>query len=105
MKEKIKKWMMLGVPLAAAVILGIFLTAVSNLEEGHRAEGKAELEDALRRTAVACYAAEGAYPPDLEYMEEHYGIHIDEKRYTVMYVPVAANLMPDITVLEAAYEK
>ena len=100
-----KKWAMLGVPLAAAIVLTIFLGAVSHLEDGHSAEEKAELEDALRRTAAACYAAEGIYPPNLEYMEEHYGIHIDAEQYTVMYVPVASNLMPDITVLEASYEE
>ena len=95
------------VPLAIIGILYCFLIAVNHLEEGHHAEGKTELEDALRRAAVACYAAEGIYPPDLEYMEEHYGIHIDEKRYVVMYTPIASNLMPDITVLEAsaAYEE
>lgn len=105
MKEKLKKWAMVGVPLAAAIVLGIFLSAVNHLEEGHYAEGKAELEDTLRRTAAACYAAEGTYPPSLEYMEEHYGIRIDKGQYTVMYVPVASNLMPDITVLEASHEE
>ena len=47
-----------------------------------------------------CYAAEGVYPPTLEYMEEHYGIQIDRQRYTVHYEVFASNIMPDITVLE-----
>ena len=105
MKEKMKKWAMLCVPLAAAIVLMIFLHAVNRLEDGRYAEGKAELEDTLRRTAAACYAAEGMYPPSLDYMEKHYGIRIDEGQYTVMYVPVASNLMPDITVLEASHEE
>ena len=49
---------------------------------------------------MACYAAEGRYPPDLEYLKEHYGIQVDEGRYTVRYDAFAENLMPDITVLE-----
>ena len=49
----------------------LFLTALSNLESGHRTEGREQLERAIRRTAVSCYAAEGIYPPDLEYMVEH----------------------------------
>ena len=48
----------------------------------------------------ACYAAEGIYPPNLEYLEEYYGLQIDETRYTVHYSAFAENLMPDITVLE-----
>jgi len=87
-------------PLLAAVVLLGFLTSLSNLEQGQSAEGKRQLEDALRRASVACYAAEGIYPPDLDYLREHYGIQIDETRYAVAYDVFASNLMPDITVLE-----
>ena len=87
-------------PLVAAAVLVAFLSSVSELSEGHSREDRERLEDALRRAAVACYCVEGAYPPDLKYLEERYGIQIDRQRYTVSYVPVAENLMPDITVLE-----
>lgn len=86
--------------LAAAAILLGFLLALSRLDMGRRAEGKQQLEEALRRTAVTCYASEGFYPPDVAYMREHYGLEWDEKNYTVRYEVFAANLMPDITVLE-----
>lgn len=86
--------------LAAAAILLGFLLALSRLDMGRRAEGKQQLEEALRRTAVTCYASEGFYPPDVTYMREHYGLEWDEKNYTVRYEVFAANLMPDITVLE-----
>ena len=49
---------------------------------------------------MTCYASEGVYPPDLEYLKDHYGVQIDEERYTVFYERFAQNLMPDITVLE-----
>lgn len=87
-------------PLVAVAVLVAFLSSVSELSEGHSREDRERLEDALRRAAVACYCVEGAYPPDLAYLEERYGIQIDRQRYTVSYVPVAENLMPDITVLE-----
>ena len=51
---------------------------------------------------MACYAAEGFYPPNLDYLKDRYGLQIDEKRYTVRYTAFAENLMPDITVLENA---
>ena len=91
---------MLLLPLAAVLILVLFSTAVSNLEDGRVSEGRRQLEDSIRRSAVACYAAEGVYPPDLAYLEEHYGVQVDEDRYTVDYRAFASNLMPDITVLE-----
>lgn len=87
-------------PVLAVAVLLCFLSAVSNLTRGHAGEDMRQLEEALRRAAVACYAAEGIYPPDLAYMQERYGVQIDEKRYIVDYISIADNLMPDITVLE-----
>ena len=102
MKKRALRDMLSGIlaPLVAAAVLVAFLSSVSELSEGHSREDRERLEDALRRAAVACYCVEGAYPPDLKYLEERYGIQIDRQRYTVSYVPVAENLMPDITVLE-----
>ena len=85
--------------LALAVLL-CFLTAVSRLEQGRRSEGKVQLEDALRRTAVTCYASEGYYPPSVEYMVQRYGLQYDETAYLVHYEVFASNLMPEITVVE-----
>ena len=87
-------------PALTVVVLLCFFGAVSNLTNGHADEDMQQLEEALRRAAVACYAAEGIYPPDLAYMQERYGIQINEKRYAVDYIFIADNLMPDITVLE-----
>ena len=92
-------------PLLAAAAALVFLTGLSNLDRDRSEEGRQQLEEALRRAAVACYAAEGIYPPDLAYLEEHYGIQVDEDRYTVFYEVFASNLMPDITVLDRADEK
>jgi hypothetical protein len=86
--------------LAAVAVLLCFLAAVQNLSSGQTAEGRQQLEDAIRQAAVACYAAEGVYPPDLTYLEDHYGLQIDETHYGVSYQVFASNLMPDITVLE-----
>ena len=87
-------------PVAAVAVVLCFFTALSNLESGRADEGRRQLEEALRRSAVACYAAEGMYPPDLTYLEDHYGLQTDADRYTVYYDVFASNLMPDITVLE-----
>ena len=89
--------------LALAVLLGFF-TGVSNLSGGSSDEGRRQLEESIRRTAAACYAAEGIYPPTVEYMEENYGLQVDEERYAVDYRVFASNLMPDFTVLERTGE-
>ena len=88
------------IPLAVAALLLCFLSGISNLTQGRSLEDKKRLEDVLKESAVACYAAEGFYPPSLSYLEDHYGIQIDKRRFVVRYTAIAENLMPDITVLE-----
>ncbi len=87
-------------PVIAAAVLLCFATAVDSLSRGSSQEDLEQLEETLRRSCAACYAAEGAYPPTLEYLKEYYGLQVDETRYTVHYSVIAENLMPDITVLE-----
>ena len=87
-------------PAIAAAVLVMFAAALDGLTTGRDAEDLRQLEEALRRSCAACYAAEGVYPPDLEHLRERYGIQIDDTRYEVMYSAFAENLLPDITVLE-----
>lgn len=97
MKKKYVRGILILVVLALAA--GLFLTALQRLEAGRAEAGRKQLEDALRRAVVTCYAAEGFYPPTLDYLRRHYGLQIDESRYTVFYEVFAENLMPEITVL------
>ena len=77
-----------------------FFLSLRHLSKSQGEEGRRQLETALRRAAVACYAVEGIYPPDLNYLCNRYGLQIREDQYTVFYEIFADNLMPDITVLE-----
>jgi hypothetical protein len=101
-----KRWNLKGkgttlifIAVAAAFLLWFFVS-LGQLSSDQGEEGKQQLELALRRASVACYAAEGVYPPDLDYLTEHYGVQIDENRYNVFYSIFAENMMPDITVVE-----
>ena len=86
--------------LLVLIVLLVFYLALSRLEEGRQEAGTQQLEDALRRTAAACYAAEGFYPPSVAYMVAHYGLQYDADAYRVHYEVFASNLMPEITVVE-----
>lgn len=87
-------------PVAALAALLCFATALEELSEGRSEEARRQLEEALRRGCVACYAVEGSYPSSLEQLEDRYGLQIDKERFTVRYRALAENLMPEITVLE-----
>lgn len=56
-------------------------------------------KEAIMRSAVHCYALEGAYPPNIEYLEQHYGLLINYKKFAVDYKCFASNMMPDVTVI------
>jgi len=87
---------------ACAAALALFFAGLGDAARSQSQEGRRQLERALRRASLACYAAEGAYPQDLAYLEQRYGVQIDRSRYAVRYEVYGSNLAPDITVLEVA---
>lgn len=86
--------------LVPVLMILCFCLLTARLEEERAALGQQQLEDALRRGAVACYAQEGFYPPDLCDLQSRCGISYDTQQYAVHYEIFASNLMPDITVWE-----
>ena len=86
--------------LLCAAMVAVFWLVLSGFEEKQGDMGRQQLEDALRRAAVSCYALEGAYPESAVHLCKVYGLQWDESRYEIAYVLTASNLMPDITVLE-----
>ena len=91
-----------GCMVSAAVfgaVVGIFLQGISVFLRRAEEEGARTLQNAITRACVQCYAIEGRYPPSVQYLEDAYGIRIDEERYAVFYSGFASNVMPDITVV------
>lgn len=91
--------------LLTALVMALAVTAFSQVRRAGSAEDIRQLTEALRRGAVACYAQEGFYPPDADFLLEYSGIHYDPDRYWIHYEIFASNLMPDITVIEKRHEK
>lgn len=90
------------IPLLATVgLLVLFGLGTWQIGRGAVAEERTALEERLHRAAVHCYAVEGRYPPSLEYLCLSYGVRVDESKYYVFYERPAANLMPEITVVDA----
>ena len=85
---------------ASLILFFIFFLCLSRVADGQQEAGRQNLEQAVRRSTVACYAAEGIYPPSVDYLAEHYGLQVDRDRYVVHYQTFGENLMPEITVLE-----
>lgn len=87
-------------PLLAFLVLFIlFYRGINSVSETTIDKQKESLETALTRSITQCYAVEGVYPPDLTYIEEHYGLTYDKTLFLVDYRPIGSNIMPDVTVL------
>lgn len=84
---------------AFAAAVGIFLFGVGRAGSGAEGQWLQSTRQAIRRAAVSCYAIEGIYPPDLQYLKDHYGLIVDEDRYAIHYNAYASNIMPDIDVI------
>lgn len=61
-------------------------------------ESMAAIKAAVERAALQCYVIEGAYPVDLRYLEDNYGLKINTEKYYVVYNAYAENQLPDIRV-------
>ena len=85
--------------LMLLVLVGVWLLVGRVGKSSGDAQTKFVTE-AVHNAALTCYAVEGAYPTDLEYLRSHYGLAYDQSRYLVRYDSFGSNLMPDISVTE-----
>lgn len=58
-----------------------------------------QVKQAVIDCATQCYAIEGAYPNDVTYLEENYGLQINRNRFIVSYETLGSNVVPSIEVL------
>jgi len=102
MKQRFFSWLnRYGLSIVLFLLtMGIVLGSMPSVLENTRAEKRNMAEETLRRAVVSCYALEGRYPPDIDYLRRHYGVQISETDYIVHYEIFAENIMPEITVLE-----
>lgn len=87
-------------PLLAFLFLFVlFYSGVQSVSDTTLEKQRESLETALTRSISQCYAVEGAYPPNLEYIVEHYGLIYDDSLFYIDYQPIGSNIMPDVTIL------
>jgi len=60
----------------------------------------ASIVEIIQKAAVQCYALEGEYPPNVEYLRDNYGVILDTERYYYYYdTAFGSSIMPDIAVI------
>lgn len=64
-----------------------------------RENSMAAVKERIGKSIRLCYSIEGIYPPEIEYLEENYGLVIEDNYY-VHYEIFADNIMPQYEVYE-----
>ena len=96
-KKRTRLWIVLALLLLAAA-LALVLATNRGRAGDMLDEGAVAIRALIEKTARQCYAVEGVYPPDLAYLEEHYGIRVNHNDYYVTYDAFASNLPPEVRV-------
>ena len=87
--------LVLGIAVVAVFLFGVNFVSRSSYE------GQLEsLQNAISRDVAQCYAVEGTYPSDIEYLRKNYGLAYDTNRYMVYYDTFGMNIVPEIYVTE-----
>lgn len=79
-------------------IVGILFYGVLNSQKEYNQNELERIESNIRKAAITCYSIEGFYPSDLDYLEENYGLVINNQEINVFYQVVGSNIFPDIMV-------
>ena len=96
-KSTISKFIPIVLLAACIDLFGVFS---SKLSDDNTKRSKSTLERALTRSITQCYALEGTYPPDINYLTDHYGLTYDSDYYYIDYQYIGSNLRPDVTIIE-----
>lgn len=96
-KSRAWLWIVLALLLLAAAVFGFIESARS---DDNLANAAAAIRRTVESTARQCYVIEGVYPPDLEYLEQNYGLQINTEDFYVRYEIYASNQPPTVKVVE-----
>jgi hypothetical protein len=99
--KKREHYIIRDILIPAAVIVALLYLLSLGMERLNTRTEQERLNsarDAVTRASVQCYALEGRYPMNVEYLEANYGLSVDKTKYVIHYQAFASNLMPDIDV-------
>ncbi len=96
---RIANYKTIGTLVAVAISLLILFFAADSLlrlDGQSRIAGQEIAVEAIEKSVMQCYALEGSYPPNLEYLEQNYGLILDRDKYVYQYDIIAGNIHPII---------
>ena len=83
-----------------AAMLVWFIIATKNAASSTDKRELSALKTNIENGITMCYAVEGAYPMDVDYLCDHYGLIYDRDKYIIHYECFASNIRPTVMILE-----
>lgn len=96
-KKKMQAGPLFGIVLFVVCFL-FFFVAVGNVSDEVSDNELQTLKRAIDKAVTTCYAIEGYYPENVEYIEKNYGVVIDYDRFSVVYDLLGYNIKPNVIV-------
>ena len=99
-KNKSGKKLQIVIPSLVILAAVVFLLLWSRQMFSDQNDRKIRsIRNAIDSRALQCYVIEGSYPESLSYLEENYGLAVNQDAYQIIYTPVAENLPPQVQVI------
>jgi competence protein ComGC len=89
---------LVGMLVIAALLFSLMGPADTFMANAETRQTKA-VEEIIDKAMVQCYALEGSYPPNLEYLRS-YGVILDEAHYNYYFEPIGSNIKPTVKVFQ-----
>lgn len=87
---------------AGVLLLVLVFTGIVRFNQSVETERLASVKSSVEQAVIHCYALEGSYPPNLEYLQQNYGLILDKNRYVYDYRVFASNIAPEIFIFRKA---
>lgn len=85
--------------IISAILIILFLYGINRFSKNTISYQENTLIMALQKDIAQCYAIEGFYPPNLDYLKDHYGFVYDTDIFYIDYTAFGSNIYPDVTIL------
>ncbi len=82
-----------------ALVAALVVSGIGGVSDSVAEQQTEMLENSVRRSAVQCYALEGTYPENVNYLVSNYGLFYDKDNYIIHYEFNGSNLLPTIAVI------
>jgi competence protein ComGC len=90
--------MVIGLLVIMIVMTGL-ITPAGNFAANSETRQTRAVEEIIDKAMIQCYALEGSYPPNLEYLES-YGVIMDNDHYNYFFEGIGSNIKPTVKVFQ-----